>query len=179
MEKMAFDSEKYLTLQKENILKRMKMFGSKLYIEFGGKLFDDLHASRVLPGYKPNNKIKLLESLKEDSEVLFCINANDIESNKIRADHGITYSQDVLRVIDELRKLKITCNSVVITMFNDQPNAIKFANLLKINKINVYFNKPITMESKIGLPPGSIDKHSFYSRIDTSIKESIRQYFGY
>ena len=141
--KNPFNSEKYLSIQKEKILERMKLFGDKLYIEFGGKLFDDLHASRVLPGYAPNNKIKLLETMKKDLEVLFCINANDIESNKIRADYGTSYSQEVLRLIDELRKINITVNSVVITMFNQQLNAIKFANLLKTNNINVFYHKVI------------------------------------
>lgn len=143
MEKQAFNSEKYLQIQKEKILERCKLFGKKLYIEFGGKLFDDLHASRVLPGYNPNNKIKLLETMKDDIEILFCVSAKDIENNKIRADFGITYDREVLRLIDELRELGIMVNSVVITMFNQEPNAVKFANLLKANNINVYYHKCI------------------------------------
>lgn len=143
MNKLAFNSEKYIKIQREKILEKMQLFGNKLYIEFGGKIFDDLHASRVLPGYAPNNKIKLLETMKDDCEILFCINANDIENNKIRADYGITYSQEVLRLIDELRKLNITVNSVVITMFHHQPNAVKFANLLKNNNLKVFYHKVI------------------------------------
>ena len=102
--KLAFDHEKYLKVQKEKIEERIKMFDNKLYLEFGGKLFDDLHASRVLPGFKQDAKISLLKQFKDDLEVIFCINANDIEKNKIRSDYGISYEQDLLRLIEKLQK---------------------------------------------------------------------------
>ena len=97
--KKSFDSKKYLKLQTVKIKERIKMF-DKLYLEFGGKLIDDTHAKRVLPGFIPDIKIKLLENLKDDCEVILCINANDIEKNKIRSDLGITYTQDLMRLID-------------------------------------------------------------------------------
>ncbi len=140
--KIGFDSEKYLKLQSEKIKERIAKFGGKLYMEFGGKLFDDFHASRVLPGYNPNNKIKLLESLKDDAEIIFCISASDIEKNKIRADFGITYDMEVLRLIDSLRKIGLKINSVVITLFTGQPAAIKFKNKLERHNEKVYLHLP-------------------------------------
>ena len=101
----GFDNEKYLNVQKEKILERIKMFDNKLYLEFGGKLFDDYHASRVLPGFKPDSKIQLLQTLKDDLEIIFCINANDIQKSKMRADYGISYDAELLRLIDNLQKI--------------------------------------------------------------------------
>ena len=105
MEEIGFDSEKFINVQRQAILDRLAKFDGKLYLELGGKIFDDLHASRVLPGYKPDNKIKVLESLKDKIEVIFCISARDIEKNKIRADFGITYDKEVLRLIDNLKAI--------------------------------------------------------------------------
>lgn len=131
MNKICFDSNKYLKLQSEKIKERMKEFDNKLYMEFGGKLFDDYHASRVLPGYDPNIQIKLLDHFKQDCEIIFVINANDIEKNKIRADFGITYDMEVLRLIDSFRNRGLLVSAVVITLFNEQPSAIAFKNKLE------------------------------------------------
>ena len=100
MRKQPFDLKKYLKIQRENILKRISSFGDKLYLEFGGKLFDDYHASRVLPGFAPDAKLQMLLGIKDKAEILIVVNANDINSNKIRGDIGITYQEDVLRLID-------------------------------------------------------------------------------
>lgn len=139
--KKGFDNKKYLELQTENIQKRIKQFDNKLYIEFGGKLFDDLHASRVLPGFEPDAKVKILQKLKDQSEIIFVISANDIERNKIRADYSITYDMDVLRQIDCLREAGLTVSGIVITLFNDQPMAKTFANKLLRRNEKVYFHK--------------------------------------
>ncbi len=139
--KKAFDNKKYLKLQKEHIMQRIEMFGGKLYLELGGKLFDDLHASRVLPGFEPDVKIKLLESMKDKTEIVMCISANDIEKNRIRADLGLSYDNEVLRLIDNFRKLGLYVSSIVITLFKGQLSAQKFANLLKNRGEKVYFHK--------------------------------------
>ena len=138
--KIGFDNEKYLKIQKEKILERIKMFDNKLYLEFGGKIFDDLHASRVLPGFKPDSKIQLLKTLKDDLEIIFCISAKDIERHKIRADHGITYDMDLLRIIDKLSKLGLTVSSVVITQFTGQASANTFKNKLERLNIKTYIH---------------------------------------
>ena len=101
--KIGFDNEKYLTMQSEHIKKRIGEFGDKLYLEFGGKLFDDFHASRVLPGFAPDSKLRMLLQLADQSEIVIVINAADIEKNKVRHDLGITYDEDVLRLIQEFR----------------------------------------------------------------------------
>lgn len=137
----GFDNEKYLKLQTENILKRIDKFNNKLYLEFGGKLFDDMHASRVLPGFEPDAKVKILKKLKDKCEIIFVINANDIERNKIRADFSITYDMDVLRQIDCLRGEGLTVSGIVITLFNDQPMAKTFANRLLRRNEKVYFHR--------------------------------------
>ena len=129
--KIGFDSEKYMQIQSKHILERIDSFGGKLYLEFGGKLFDDLHASRVLPGFDENAKIKLLQKLKDKCEIIFCISASDIERNKIRADYGITYGAEILRLIDAMTSMKIKVNSIVITKFEDQPSAIAYKNKLE------------------------------------------------
>ncbi|MBQ8396280.1 MAG: DUF1846 family protein, partial [Oscillospiraceae bacterium] len=100
----GFDNEKYLSTQSEHIKKRIEFFGGKLYLEFGGKLFDDYHASRVLPGFQPDSKLQMLLQLKDQAEIVIVINAEDIEQNKVRGDIGITYDLDVLRLIDAYRK---------------------------------------------------------------------------
>jgi len=139
--KKGFDNKKYLKLQTENILKRIEQFDNKLYIEFGGKLFDDLHASRVLPGFEPDAKVQILKKLKNKSEIIFVISASDIERNKIRADYSISYDMDVLRQIDCLREEGLTVSGVVITLFNEQPSAKAFASKLINRNENVYFHK--------------------------------------
>jgi uncharacterized protein (UPF0371 family) len=134
----AFDNEKYLQEQKAEILERMKKFDKKLYLEFGGKLLFDYHASRVLPGYDPNIKMRLLQTLKEKADILLCIYAGDIERKKIRADFGITYDSDALKLIDDIRGWGIDVLGVVITRFEDQPSAIQFKNKLERRGIKVY-----------------------------------------
>ena len=100
MKKQPFDNNKYLTIQRKNILDRISKFGDKLYLEFGGKLFDDYHASRVLPGFEPDSKLQMLLGIKDKAEIVIVVNANDIASNKVRGDIGITYQEDVFRLID-------------------------------------------------------------------------------
>lgn len=125
MTKIGFDSEKYLNLQSEKILERIDEFGGKLYIEFGGKLFDDFHASRVLPGFEPDNKIKMLCKLKDRAEIVIVINSNDIAKNKVRADLGITYDQDVIRLIDVFRSYGLYVSSVVLAQFSQENDSAK------------------------------------------------------
>ena len=115
--KIGFDNELYVRKQMEHILERMNKFDNKLYIEFGGKLFDDLHAARVLPGFQADAKLKLLKNFADKAEIIICIHAADIEANKIRADLGITYDVDVLRMIDNLRQSGLTVTSVIITRY--------------------------------------------------------------
>lgn len=126
MDKIGFDNQKYLKMQSERIIERINSFGGKLYLEFGGKLFDDYHASRVLPGFEPDSKLKMLSELKDEAEILIVISAVDIENNKYRSDLGITYHSDVLRLIDVFRSRGLYVGSVVMTMFNNQPQAVNF-----------------------------------------------------
>lgn len=135
--KTGFDPEKYLSEQSQFILERVNKF-DKLYLEFGGKLVDDYHAKRVLPGFDPNAKIKLLHKLKEKVEIVICVYAGDIERNKMRADYGITYDQDVLRLIDDLRKYDLAVNSVVITRYEGQPSTDLFIRKLSRRNIKTY-----------------------------------------
>ena len=139
--KIAFDNEKYLKIQKEKIEERIKMFDNKLYLEFGGKIFDDYNASRVLPGFSPDAKIKLLQEFKDDLEIIFCINADNIEKNKIRADYGIGYDVELLRLIENISKLGISINSVVITMYTGQ-DISKLKNNLESRDVKVYIHTP-------------------------------------
>ncbi len=141
--KVAFDHEKYLKIQKEKIEERIKKFDNKLYLEFGGKLFDDLHASRVLPGFKPDAKIELLKQFRNDLEVIFCINANDIEKNKIRADYGINYAQDLIRLIEKMQKMDILVSGVAINMYTGQNGIEKLIENLKNKGIEPYLFEPI------------------------------------
>jgi len=134
----AFDNEKYIQEQKSEILERVEKFDNKLYLEFGGKLLFDYHASRVLPGYDPNVKLRLLQALKDKADLLLCIYAGDIERKKIRADFGITYDSDALKLIDDLRGWGIDVLGVVITRFENQPSALQFKNKLERRKIRVY-----------------------------------------
>jgi len=141
IQRIGFDSEKYLMEQKTEIIERIKRFDNKLYLEFGGKLFYDYHAARVLPGYEPNAKIKLLSELKDRADILLCIYAGDIERKKIRADFGITYDSDSLKLIDDLRAWGLNVLGVNITRFEDQPAAILFKNKLERRGIRVYTHR--------------------------------------
>ncbi len=136
--KAAFDNEKYITEQTSAILERVNKSGDKLYLEFGGKLLYDYHASRVLPGYDPNIKMRLLLDLKDKADILLCIYAGDIERKKMRADFGITYDSEALKLIDDLRGWGIDVLGVVITRFNSQPAAQLFKNKLERRNIKVY-----------------------------------------
>ncbi|MBE5819759.1 MAG: DUF1846 domain-containing protein [Clostridiales bacterium] len=139
--KQGFDSEEYLKIQSEKIEERINMF-DKLYLEFGGKIFDDYHAARVLPGFKPDAKIKLLEKLKDISEVIFCISASDIEKSKIRADYGISYELELIRLIENLQNLGISINSVVITLYEGQASVEHLRKMLRSRKVKTYIHTP-------------------------------------
>ena len=136
--KIGFDNELYLKLQSENILKRMEKFGEKLYIEFGGKLFDDYHASRVLPGFQPDSKLKMLLRIKEKVEIVIVINANDIQKNKIRNDIGINYEKEVLRLIDAFNDFGLTVGSVCITHYKSIPQVDSYIDKLNHLGITTY-----------------------------------------
>ena len=138
MVKQGFDNAKYLSLQSEKIQERINSFGDKLYLEFGGKLFDDYHASRVLPGFEPDSKIKMLLNLKDIAEILVVISANDIENNKYRSDLGITYDADVIRLIDIFKGKGLFVGSVVISMYRSTPAVNNFIKRLELLGINVY-----------------------------------------
>lgn len=138
---IGFDNERYLRLQTEEIIERVERFNNKLYLEFGGKLLYDYHAARVLPGYDPNAKMLLLSKLKDKADILLCIYAGDIERKKIRADFGITYDADALKLIDDLRSWDIDVLGVVITRFEGQPAAVHFKNKLERRGIRVYTHR--------------------------------------
>lgn len=143
MAKVGFDHQKYLTTQSQHIRDRIGQFGGKLYLEFGGKLFDDYHASRVLPGFEPDSKIRMLEQLKDKAEIIIAINAGDIEKNKVRGDLGITYDSDVLRLVDIFRGRGLLVDSVVVTRYTGQPAADAFQARLEALGLNVYRHYPI------------------------------------
>ena len=138
MSNIGFDNQKYLTTQSEQIRQRIAMFGGKLYLEFGGKLFDDYHASRVLPGFEPDSKMRMLLKLKEQAELVIVISADDIEKNKRRGDLGITYDLDVLRLIDIFRDLGLYVGSVVMTRYAAKPASAAFRKKLKRSGIPCY-----------------------------------------
>ena len=138
MGKIGFDNQKYLELQSKHIRERIEKFGGKLYLEFGGKLFDDYHASRVLPGFAPDSKLQMLLQLKDEAEVLIAINSSDIEKNKVRGDLGITYDLDVLRLIDAFRAIGLYVGSVVLTRYESQPAAVQFAQRLESLGVKVF-----------------------------------------
>ena len=138
MYKTGFDNNKYLKMQSEKIKERIAKFGGKLYLEFGGKLFDDYHASRVLPGFEPDSKIRMLTELKDKAEIIIAINANDIEKNKVRGDLGITYDLDVLRLIDAFRGFGLFVGSVVLTRYNESSVVNAFMKKLESLGIKVY-----------------------------------------
>lgn len=141
--KIGFDNQKYLTMQSEHIKNRIAKFHNKLYLEFGGKLFDDFHASRVLPGFQPDSKLKMLLQLKDQAEIVIVISAESIELNKIRGDLGITYDLDVLRLIDAFKDMGLMVGSVVITKYSGQPAADKFRARLENLNIRSYLHYPI------------------------------------
>lgn len=143
MNKIGFDNEKYLKMQSEHIRERISQFGDKLYLEFGGKLFDDFHASRVLPGFKPDSKLQMLLQLKDEAEIVIVINSDDIEKNKIRGDLGITYDVDVIRLVNVFRKIGLYVSSVVLTRYDNQPTADAFQSRLESLDIKVYHHYSI------------------------------------
>ena len=138
MYKIGFDNNKYLKLQSEKIKERISQFGGKLYLEFGGKLFDDYHASRVLPGFEPDSKIRMLTELKDQAEIIIAVNSADIEKNKVRGDLGITYDLDVLRLIDAFRGFGLYVGSVVLTRYDSSSAIEGFKNKLEALGIKVY-----------------------------------------
>ncbi|MBO4359531.1 MAG: DUF1846 domain-containing protein [Eubacteriaceae bacterium] len=135
MERIGFDNEKYMHEQSEHIRERIAEFGGKLYLEFGGKLFDDFHASRVLPGFKPDSKVKMLLRMKDEAEIILVINSSDIEKSKVRGDLGITYDDDVLRLIDAFRGIGLYVGSVVLAQYQATPLAKAFKE--KLDKLGV------------------------------------------
>ena len=135
---VGFDNEKYIRLQSEEIERRLKMFGDRLYLEVGGKLFDDLNFTRVAPGYDSGVKIEILKKLKDKIEIIFCISAESIEKKKVRADYGISYDAELLRLIGRAKNFGLSITAVVITLFNNQPGAVKFKNQLERRKMKVY-----------------------------------------
>jgi uncharacterized protein (UPF0371 family) len=139
--RVGFDNDKYLEEQTKAILDRVNLFDHKLYLEFGGKLLFDYHASRVLPGFDPNVKMRLLKRLRDDSEVVLCIYAGDIERKKIRADFGITYDSDALKLIDDLDECGVRVGAVVITRYDNQPSATVFKNKLERRNLRVYTHR--------------------------------------
>ena len=138
--KIGFDNDKYLKIQSEHIKERISHFGDKLYMEFGGKLFDDYHASRVLPGFEPDSKLKMLMQLQDMAEIIIVVSAFDIEKNKVRNDLGITYDVDVLRLREEFESRGLSVNSVVITHFNGQSSAVAFRTRLERLGIKAYYH---------------------------------------
>ena len=130
--KYGFDNDKYLSIQSENIKQRIARFGDKLYLEFGGKLFDDYHASRVLPGFHPDSKLLMLMQLADYAEVIQVISARDIEKNKVRGDLGITYDEDVLRLRTEFDKVGVFSGAVVITHYNGQASAEAYVHVWNV-----------------------------------------------
>ncbi len=140
---LGFDNAKYIDLQTSHIRKRIDESGGKLYLEFGGKLFDDYHASRVLPGFEPDTKLRMLQSLTEEVEIILCICADDIEHSKMRGDLGITYDEDLLRLMDIFKDLGFYVSSVVITQYQNQTAADKFKARLEALDIATYLHYPI------------------------------------
>ena len=142
--RIGFDRERYIELQSEHIHARRSEIGGKLYLEMGGKLFDDMHASRVLPGFTPDNKIAMLERIKDDVEIIVCLNAKDLERQKVRADLGIPYEEDTLRLIDVFRERGFLVEHVVMTQLtDDNPIAHAFMDRLQRLGLNVYRHRVI------------------------------------
>ncbi len=139
----GFDNGKYLKMQSSRIRERIGQFGGKLYLEFGGKLFDDYHASRVLPGFMPDSKIRMLHELRDQAEIVIAINAADIEKNKVRGDLGITYDEDLLRLVDAFTSHGLYVGSIVLTRFSNQPSAVAYEKKLQSLGLKVYRHYPI------------------------------------
>ena len=133
--RIGFDNDKYLAMQSAHIRERIAQFDNKLYLEFGGKLFDDYHASRVLPGFQPDSKLQMLLQLKDQAEVVIVISAEDIVANKMRGDYGITYDVDVLRLIDAFQGVGLFVGSVCVTKFTDAPEVTAFEQ--KLNSLGI------------------------------------------
>ena len=142
--KQGFDNNKYLKMQSEHIRERISHFGDKLYLEFGGKLYDDYHASRVLPGFKPDSKLQMLLQLKDEAEIVIVINSADIEKNKVRGDLGITYDVDVIRLYNVFTRIGLFVSSVVLTQYEGQPQADAFAKRLEALGVKVYHHYKIS-----------------------------------
>lgn len=143
MKGIGFDSQKYIRLQSEKIRERIRHFGGKLYLEFGGKLFDDFHAARVLPGFLPDIKLRMLMEMRDQAEIIIAINAGDIEKQKRRGDLGITYETDVIRLVDVFREFGLYVGSIVLTQFSGQPSARVFEKRMKHMGLQVYRHYPI------------------------------------
>ncbi|MBQ2082288.1 MAG: DUF1846 family protein, partial [Lachnospiraceae bacterium] len=141
--RIGFDNEKYLKMQSEHIRERVEKFGDKLYLEFGGKLYDDFHASRVLPGFEPDSKLRMLMKLADKVEIVIVINAGDIEKNKVRADLGITYDKDVIRLKKVFEDRGLYVGSVVLTRFSGQKGALDFQEKLEKLGVKVYHHYDI------------------------------------
>ncbi len=138
MNKIGFDNDKYLKMQSEHIMERIGKFGDKLYLEFGGKLFDDYHASRVLPGFEPDSKLRMLMQVADRAEIVIVINAAHIEKNKVRGDLGITYDQDVKRLMHEFESRGLYVGSVVLTRFAGQDAAVAFKERMEKKGVKVF-----------------------------------------
>ena len=143
MKSVGFDSKKYTELQTKAILDRMDKFGGKLYLEVGGKIFDDMHASRILPGFLPDNKIRMLSTMKDKLEAIVCVNCQDIQKSKERGDLGITYDIECLRMIEQYQSWGIRTGIVVLTMYAGQPEADIFRKVLAERGIKSYLHYPI------------------------------------
>ena len=140
--KVGFDNDKYVRIQSEKIKQRFNLF-DKLYLEVGGKLFDDSHAARILPGFKNDVKISMFKELKDDLEIIFCINAGDIEKNKTRGEYDRSYSQEIIKLINNSKKMGFEVNSVVITLYQNQVSADKFIKKLNRNGVKTYIHRPV------------------------------------
>ena len=136
--RIGFDNEAYIKEQTSSILERVEHYHEKLYLEFGGKIMYDYHASRVLPGFDPNVKMRLLQELRDKTDIILCVHAGDIERKKMRADFGISYDSDALKTIDDFKEWGIEITAVVITRYTEQPQATSFKNKLERNGIRVY-----------------------------------------
>ena len=164
MARIGFDNDKYISMQSQKILERIAQFGDKLYLEFGGKLFDDYHAARVLPGFAPDSKIRMLEKLKDSAEIIIAIHAGDIEHNKVRNDLDIAYDREVLRLIDMFRKKDLLVSGVVITRYHNQPAVDAFAEKLNRLGVKVYLHYPIAgypQNPALILSPEGFGKNQF------------------
>ena len=144
--KYGFDNDKYISIQSQHIQERIAQFSGKLYLELGGKLFDDYHASRVLPGFQPDSKLRMLQRLSSSTEIVIVISALDIEKNKVRQDLGITYDEDVLRLRSEFQNRGFLVNGVVITHYNGQGSATIYRKRLENLGIRTYYHYNIEFE---------------------------------